>query len=67
MLVRFSDMTVSANRNIKKGKGGMTAEKILTKHPLGKSGKNIDRKNTTTKRRPYWPPFQKMKIPQPQF
>ena len=22
----------------------MTAEKILTKHPLGKSGKNIDRK-----------------------
>ena len=26
----------------------MTAEKILTKHPLGKSGKNIDRKKYDT-------------------
>jgi hypothetical protein len=26
----------------------MTAEKILTKHPLGKSGKNIDRKKYET-------------------
>src|SRR5439155_26597915 len=41
MLVRFSDMNVSTNRK-------MTAEKILTKHPLGKSGKNIDRKKYDT-------------------
>ena len=27
---------------------GMTAGKILTKHPLGKSGKNIDRKKYDT-------------------
>ena len=26
----------------------MTSEKILTKHPLGKSGKNIDRKKYDT-------------------
>jgi hypothetical protein len=26
----------------------MTAEKILTKHPLGKSGKNIDREKYNT-------------------
>ena len=26
----------------------MTAEKILTKHPLGKSGKNIDKKKYET-------------------
>jgi hypothetical protein len=26
-----------------KKRGKMTAEKILTKHPLGKSGRNIDR------------------------
>ena len=25
----------------------MADEKILTKHPLGKSGKNIDRENTS--------------------
>jgi hypothetical protein len=37
-------MNVGANRDIKKREGKMTAEKILTKHPLGKSGKNIDRK-----------------------
>ena len=47
MLVRFSDMNVSANRSIKK-REEMTAEKILTKHPLGKSGKNIDRKKYDT-------------------
>jgi hypothetical protein len=28
---------------IKKEEGQMTAEKILTKHPLGKSGRNIER------------------------
>ena len=47
MLVRFSDINVSATRNIKKRRK-MTAEKILTKHPLGKSGKNIDRKKYDT-------------------
>ena len=47
MLVRFSDMNVSATRNIKKRRK-MTAEKILTKHPLGKSGKNIDRNKYNT-------------------
>ena len=34
-------MNVSANRSIKRRQ--MTAKKILTKHPLGKSGKNIDK------------------------
>ena len=29
----------------------MTAEKIVTKHPLGKSGKNIDRKKYDTLKR----------------
>ena len=29
----------------------MTAEKIVTKHPLGKSGKNIDRKKYETLKR----------------
>jgi len=48
MLVRFSDMNVSANRRIKKKRTKMTTEKILTKHPLGKSGKNIDRKKYDT-------------------
>jgi uncharacterized protein DUF6958 len=48
MLVRFTGMNVSANRSIKKEKREMTAEKILTKHPLGKSGKNIDRKKYET-------------------
>ena len=47
MLVRFSNMNVSANRSIKKEKE-LTAEKILTKHPLGKSGRNIDRKKYDT-------------------
>jgi hypothetical protein len=37
-------MNVGTNRGIKKRERKMTAEKILTKHPLGKSGKNIDRK-----------------------
>jgi len=45
MLIGFSDMNVSANRVSKKE---MTVEKILTKHPLGKSGKNIDRKKYDT-------------------
>jgi hypothetical protein len=48
MLVRFAGMNVSANRSIKKEKGEMAADKILTKHPLGKSGKNIDRKKYDT-------------------
>ena len=46
--MRFSDGNVSANRSIKKEEGKMTGEKILTKHPLGKSGKNIDRKKYDT-------------------
>src|SRR5437773_5901286 len=48
MLVRFSDMNVCTNRSIKKKRRKMTAEKILTKHPLGKSGKNNDRKKYDT-------------------
>lgn len=47
MLVRFSDMNVSATRNIKKRRK-VTAEKILTKHPLGRSGRNIDRNKYDT-------------------
>ena len=47
MLVRFSDLNVGANRNIKKEKEN-DRRKILTKHPLGKSGKNIDRKKYDT-------------------
>jgi hypothetical protein len=38
---------VSANRSINTGRK-MAAEKILTKHPLGKSGKNIDREKYDT-------------------
>jgi hypothetical protein len=48
MLVRFTGTNVSANSSIKKEKREMTTEKILTKHPLGKSGKNIDRKKYDT-------------------
>src|SRR5256886_3108338 len=33
---------------ITKGEGKMTEEKILTKHPLGKSGKNIDKQKYET-------------------
>ena len=40
-------MNVSATSSINKRRK-MTAEKILTKHPLGKSGKNIDRKKYDT-------------------
>jgi len=50
MLVRFSDIYIGENMTIKKEEG-MTAEKILTKHPLGKSGRNIDRKNMTHSRK----------------
>ena len=47
MLVRFSDIYIGENMTIKKEEG-MTAEKILTKYPLGKSGRNIDRKKYDT-------------------
>jgi len=47
MLVRFSDIYIGENMTIKKEEG-MTAGKILTKHPLGKSGRNIDRKKYDT-------------------
>ena len=47
MLVRFSDIYIGENMTIKKEEG-MTAEKILTKHPLGKSGRIIDRKKYDT-------------------
>ncbi len=36
------------NRSMTKREGKMTDEKILTKHPLGKSGKNIDRRKYDT-------------------
>jgi hypothetical protein len=36
------------NSSTTKEEEKMTAEKILTKHPLGKSGKNIDRKKYDT-------------------
>src|SRR5437868_6436264 len=45
--MRFSDMNVSANRSIKKRRK-MNDQKILTKHPLGKSGRNIDRNKYNT-------------------
>jgi hypothetical protein len=48
--MRFSDLKVNGNSNIKKRRQ-MTAAKILTKHPLGKSGKNIDRKKYDTLRK----------------
>src|SRR6476646_10131633 len=40
-------MNVTANRSINKGEV-MTDEKILTKHPLGKTGRNIDREKYDT-------------------
>ena len=40
-------MNVSANRSIKKRRK-MNDQKILTKHPLGKSGRNIDRNKYDT-------------------
>jgi hypothetical protein len=45
--VRFSDNNVNPKREQQKGRR-MTTEKILTKHPLGKSGKNIDRRKYDT-------------------
>jgi len=36
------------NRSNHQTRSKMTNEKILTKHPLGKSGKNIDRKKYDT-------------------
>jgi hypothetical protein len=47
MLVRFTNVNVNANRSIR-NKREMTAEKIVTKHPLGKNGKNIDRNKYDT-------------------
>jgi hypothetical protein len=41
-------MNVSENRTSRKETREMSAEKTLTKHPLGKSGKNIDRKKYDT-------------------
>ena len=40
-------MSVVANRSINKG-DEMTDEKILTKHPSGKTGRNIDREKYDT-------------------
>ena len=40
-------MNVTSNRSINKGEE-MTDEKILTKHPLGKTGRNIDREKYDT-------------------
>jgi len=36
------------NNIFKKGEAKMIEEKILTKHPLGKSGKNINKQNYET-------------------
>ena len=47
MLVRFSDMNITSSKKRRK----MTAEKILTKHPLGKSGRKIDRDKYDTLRK----------------
>src|SRR5690242_802534 len=44
MLVRFSDMNITSIKKRRK----MTAAKILTKHPLGKSGRNIVRNKYDT-------------------
>jgi hypothetical protein len=41
-------MNVSAQKEYHQTRRKMTDEKILTKHPLGKSGKNIDRKKYDT-------------------
>jgi len=46
MLVRFSD--ASLKHECSKETGHMAEEKILTKHPLGKSGKNIDKQKYET-------------------
>jgi hypothetical protein len=39
---------MSVRTEVSRKEKEMTAEKILTKHPLGKSGKNIDRKKYDT-------------------
>jgi hypothetical protein len=49
--VRFGDMKVMCEQEYQETRGKMTDEKILTKHPLGKSGKNIDRKKYDTLKR----------------
>ena len=41
-------MNVSVQQEYHQTRRKMTAEKILTKHPLDKSGKNIDRKKYDT-------------------
>jgi hypothetical protein len=41
-------MNVSAQQEYHQTRRKMTGEKILTKHPLGKSGKNIDREKYDT-------------------
>jgi hypothetical protein len=41
MLVRFSDTTLTQEYSANKGR--MAEEKIFTKHPRGKSGKNISK------------------------
>src|SRR6476660_4299289 len=41
-------MNVSAQQEYHQTRRKMTDEKILTKHPLGKSGKNIDREKYDT-------------------
>ena len=48
MLVRFSEHECQCEQKYQEKRRKMTAEKILTKHPLGKSGKNIDRKKYDT-------------------
>ena len=44
MLVTLHRHECQCGQEYQKERREMTAEKILTKHPLGKSGKNIDRK-----------------------
>ena len=46
-----SDMHVSAQQEYHQTRKKMTDEKILTKHPLGKNGKNIDREKYDTLKR----------------
>ena len=47
MLVSFSDIYIGENMTIKKEEG-MTAEKILTKHPLGKKREEYRQKKYDT-------------------
>ena len=48
--MRFSDIDVREKQEDHQTTK-MTAEKILTKHPLGKNGKNIDREKYDTLRK----------------